>query len=107
MELSIFLPLTQKSGYWQIEMRPESREKTAFGLYEFNVMPFGFTKCGASFPHVMGHILRGLEYRFALIYIDGIIIVSKLFDEHFTHLEEALRRLREANVKLNPKKCSF
>ena len=52
--------------------------------------------------------LRGkIEYRFALIYIDDIIIFSKSIDENLTHLEEVLRRLREANVKLNPKKCSF
>ena len=55
----------------------------------------------------MGHIIRGLEYRFVLIYIDDIIIFSKSIEEHLTHLEEVFRRLREANVKLNPKKCSF
>ena len=54
----------------------------------------------------MGHILRGLEYRFALIYINDIIIFSKSIDEHLTHLED-FRRLCDTNVKLNPKKCSF
>ena len=61
----------------------------------------------ASFQRLIGHILRGLEYRFALIYIDDIIIFSKSIDEHLIHLEEVFRRQREANVKLNPKKCSF
>ena len=106
-----FSTLDLKSGYWQIEMHPESREKTAFvthnGLYEFNVMPFGLTNSGASFQRLVGHILRGLEYRFALIYIDDIVIFSKSIDEHLTHLEEVFRRLREANVKLNPRNCSF
>ena len=106
-----FTTLDLKSGYWQIELDPSAREKTAFvthnGLYEFLVMPFGLTNSGASFQRLMGHILRGLEYRFALIYIDDIIIFSKSIKEHLTHLEEVFRRLREANVKLNPKKCSF
>ena len=106
-----FSTLDLKSSYWQIEMHPDSPEKTAFvthnGLYEFNVMPSGLTNSGASFQRLMGHILRGLEYRSALIYIDDIIIFSKSIDEHLTHLEEVFRRLREANVKLNPKKCSF
>ena len=51
--------------------------------------------------------MRGVEYRFALIYIDHIIIFSKSIDEHLVHLEEVFRRLGDAYVKLNPKKCSF
>ena len=42
-----------------------------------------------------------------MIYIDDIIIFSKSVEDHLVHLEEVFRRLREANVKLNPKKCSF
>ena len=92
-------------------MDPSSREKTVFvthnGLYEFLVMPFGLTNSRASFTRLMGHILRGLEYRFALIYIDDIIIFSKSVEEHLAHLEEIFRRLKEANLKLNRKKCCF
>ena len=67
-------------------------------------MPFGLTNSGASFQRLMGHILQGLEYRLALLYIDDIIIFSKSMDEHLTHLEEVFRGLLEANGKLNPKK---
>ena len=85
-----FTTLDMKSGYWQIELHPSAREKTAFvthnGLYEFLVMPFGLTNSGASFQRLMGHILRGLEYRFALIYIDDVIIFPKSIEDH--HLEE-------------------
>ena len=66
-------------------------------------MPFGLVNSGASFQRLISHILRGLEYRFALVYIDDIIIFSKSIDEHLVHLEEVFRRLRDANVKLNPK----
>ena len=106
-----FTTLDMKSGYWQIELHPSARERTAFvtqnGVYEFLVMPFGLTNSGASFQRLMGHILRELEYRFALIYIDDVIIFSKSIEDHLVHLEEVFRRLREANVKLNPSKCSF
>ena len=70
-------------------------------------MPFGLTNSGASFQRLMAHILRGLEYRFALIYIDDIVIFSKSIDEHLTHFEKVCRRLREANVKLNPKEMQL
>ena len=71
---SVFSTLVLKSGFWQVQMPQDSQQKTAFatqnGLYEFLTMPFRLVNSGASFQRLMGHILRGLEYHFALIYID-------------------------------------
>ena len=40
-----FTTLDLVSGYWQVELQSEDKEKTAFttpeGLFEFNVMLFG------------------------------------------------------------------
>ena len=108
---SVFSTLDLKSSFWQIQMHQDSHQMTAFakhnGLYEFLTMPFGLVNSGANFQRLMGYILRGLEYRFALIYIVDTIIFSKSVDEHLVHLEEVFKRLRDANVKLNPEKCSF
>ena len=51
-----------KSGYWQVEVAPEDREKTAFvcqrGLYEFNVMPFGLSSAPPIFQELMNKVLE-------------------------------------------------
>ena len=106
-----FSTLDLRSGYWQIAMDEESKQKTAFithnGLYEFNVLPFGLCNSPATFQRLMTHILRGLEWSICLVYIDDLIIFSRTFDEHLTHLEQVFKRLREANVRLKPSKCHF
>ena len=91
-------------------MQQDSQQKTAFATHNglgCHDMPYGLANSGASFQRLIGHILRGLEYRLALIYIDDIIIFSASVDEHVVHLKEVFRMLRDANVKLNAKKCSF
>ncbi|CAF4396227.1 unnamed protein product [Rotaria sp. Silwood2] len=52
-----------RSGYWQVEMNNDSREKTAFvthkDLFEFNVMPFGLMNTPATFQGLMDVVKGG------------------------------------------------
>ena len=100
-----------RSGFWQVEMEPHSREHTAFitygGLYEFLVLPFGLTNAPSTYQRLMECVLRNLTYKICLIYLDDILVYSKTFDEHLCHLRQVFDRLRHANLKLKPSKCKF
>jgi predicted aspartyl protease len=106
-----FSALDLKSGYWQVELDPTDKEKTAFstgkGLWQFKVMPFGLCNAPATFERLMEQVLAGLLGDTCLVYLDDIIIVGKDFDDHLRKLEKVLEKLRAANLKLSPKKCSF
>ncbi|KAI8480272.1 hypothetical protein Bbelb_419750 [Branchiostoma belcheri] len=108
---AFFTTLDLTSGYWQVNIDPDDREKTAFttgrGLYQFKVMPFGLTNAPSTFQRLMELLLAGLDWQTCLAYLDDIIVFSRTFQEHLTTLEEVFRRFRTANLKLNAKKCQF
>ena len=100
-----FTTLDLFSGYWQVEMDESSKEFTAFttydGLYEFKVLPFGLCNAPSTFQRLMENVLRGLNWKICLMYINDIIIFSNSFEEHLAHLDLVFSRLREANIKLS------
>lgn len=106
-----FTTLDADSGYWQVELSEDDREKTAFacddGLYHFKVMPFGLCNGPATFQRLMNKVLRGMTWSRCMVYIDDIIIFSTTFNQHLARLEMVLERLKKANIKLNPSKCHF
>lgn len=99
------------SGYWQVEVDPADREKTAFatplGLYEFDRMPFGLCNAPATFQRLMQRCLGSQVNDSLLIYLDDIIVYSGSFDMHLTHLERVFQKLHEHGLKLQPKKCTL
>ncbi|GBM33848.1 Retrovirus-related Pol polyprotein from transposon 297, partial [Araneus ventricosus] len=106
-----FSTLDLKSAYWQVEIQPEDKEKTAFttgqGLWQFKVMPFGLCNAPATFERLMETILRGLTSEACLVYLDDIIIVGRTFQEHLNNIRKVFQRLQKANHKLSLKKCRF
>lgn len=106
-----FTTLDLKSGYWQVEIDPKDKEKTAFstgkGLWQFKVMPFGLCNAPATFERLMEQVLAGLIGDACLVYLDDIIIVGRTFEDHLKNLNRVLSKIQAANLKLSPKKCSF
>ena len=52
-------------------------------------------------------VLAGLRWGICLAYLDDIVVFGHTFEEHLQRLRIVLIRLRDANLKLNPKKCQF
>ncbi|UYV74125.1 K02A2.6-like [Cordylochernes scorpioides] len=90
-----FTSLDLCSGYWQVEVEEQDREKTAFvtpdGLYHFNVLPFGLCNGPATFERLMDNILRTHKWKICLCYLDDTILGC----------------LRKAGLTLNLSKCRF
>lgn len=68
-------------------------------------MAFGLTNAPATFQRLMEKVLFGLTPQKCLCYLDYIIILGKTFDQALENLQLVFQRLREANLKLKPKKC--
>ncbi|KZS03675.1 Uncharacterized protein APZ42_033546, partial [Daphnia magna] len=100
-----------QSGYHQLPLRKEDREKTAFitadGLYHFKVLPFGLSNGPSSFQRAMDVILGGLRWSSCLVYLDDVVVYAPTFETHLLRLNSVLSCLGKAGLKLKGSKCQF
>ena len=105
----VFSTIDLRSGYHHIALGKTSRAKTAFvmpfGKYEFLMVPFGLAQAPAYFQLLMNKVLKGLK--FAMTYLDDIIIFSQDELQHLEHLEIVFGHLQEAGLKMKHSKCDF
>ena len=99
------------SGYNQIAMHPDDKEKTAFttpwGTFMYDKMPFGLMNAGATFQRAMDIAFVGEKDKFVVIYLDDITVFSQSDDEHLKHLRQTFQKCRKFGLSLNPKKSHF
>ena len=105
----VFFTIHLRSGYHHIALGTSSGAKTAFvtpfGKYEFLLVPFGLAQAPVYFQLLMNKVLKGLK--FAMTYLDDIIIFSENESQHLEHLETVFSQLREARLKMKCSKCDF
>lgn len=102
------LDLTRR--YWQVPVAEAARSKTAFatpfGLYQFNVMPFGLQGAPATFQRLMDKVIGGLE-DFSVVYLDNLVVFSETWEEHVAHLRVVFNRIKQAGLTVKARKCQF
>jgi hypothetical protein len=79
------------SGYNQIAMNEQDREKTTFttpwGTFMYGKMYFGLMNAGATFQCAMDISFIGERDKFIVIYLDDLTVFSKTDEEHLIHLK--------------------
>ncbi|GJX13053.1 reverse transcriptase domain-containing protein [Tanacetum coccineum] len=89
----------------------EDEEKTTFitsqGIFCYTKMPFGLRNAGATYQRLVDKAFHKQVGRNLEVYMDDLVIKSPMEDELVRDIEETFKTLREINMKLNPKKCTF
>src|SRR3954467_4046516 len=99
------------SGYNQIMMAEEDREKTAFitesGTYYYRVMPFGLKNAGATYQRLVNKLFKHQIGRNIKVYADNILVKLTKENDQIKDLLKTFEVLKRYNLKLNPQKCVF
>ncbi|KAJ8401533.1 hypothetical protein AAFF_G00378500 [Aldrovandia affinis] len=108
---SWFSSLNLRSGYWQVELAPDVQPKTAFtigqGLWHFRVMPFRLCNAPATFKRLMERVLAHVPQQHCIVYLDDLLVHASDFEGALCNLQEVFAAIRQAGLRLNPKKCQL
>jgi hypothetical protein len=108
---TVFSKIDLRSGYHQLQIKEEDIPKTTFkmrfGHYEFIVLPFGLTNAPGVFMSLMNGVFHEYLDKFVQVFIDDILIYSRMMEEHDEHLRLVLQCLRENKLYGKLSKCSF
>ncbi|KAL8090813.1 hypothetical protein AgCh_040034 [Apium graveolens] len=106
-----FSKIDSRSGYHQLKIKVKDIPKTAFrtkyGHYEFLVMAFDLTNAPATFMDLMNRVFKQYLDKFVIVFIDDILIYSKMEEEHIEHLRISLEILRKEKLYAKFSKCEF
>jgi len=104
-----FTKMDLKNGFNLIRIRKGDEWKTAFrtryGLYEFQVMPFGLMNAPSTFQDMMNHVLSDVLEVGVLAYMDDILVYAKTEEVHDRLVRKVLERLQRNGLAISSEKC--
>jgi hypothetical protein len=99
------------SGYNQIMVHQDDREKTTFttpwGTFMYAKMPFILMNVVVTFQRAMDIEFAEEKDKFIMIYLDGIIVYSDSDEQHLEPMKRVFQKCRRFSILLNPKKSHF
>jgi len=108
---SMFSFMDGFSGYNQIKMAHEDKEKTTFitvwGTFNYKVMSFGLKNAGATYQRAMVTLFHDMMHKEIEVYVDDMIAKAQTAEEHIANLQKLFERLRKYKLRLNSAKCTF
>ena len=97
--------------YHQIPLALDNQENTAFVTptrnYHYKVMPFGLKNAGSTYQRMMTKMFEPQLCKSIKVYIDDMVVKSKMVSEHVGDLKNIFEILRKYKLHLNASKCSF
>lgn len=70
-------------------------------------MPFGVAGGPATFQTLMDTVLDGVNHRFAMAFLDDVLVYSDTLDDHVEHIQCVLEHIRNAGLTINPDKIQL
>ena len=105
-----FSKIDLRSGFFQIRVVPGDVHETAFqtewGSFQWLVMPFGLTNAPSTFQTNMDMIFDDMRL-FTSVYMDDIVVNSKIWEDHLENVNAVLQRLRYRKFYVRISKCEF
>ena len=84
--------------------RHKTEFTTKFGIFEWNVLPFGLCNRPSHFLRMMNPILRKF-IQFVEVYLYDILIYSGILREHQEHVVAVLSALKQEGLQLQGEQC--
>jgi hypothetical protein len=86
---------------------PKTTFRTRYGLYEYTMMSFGLTNAPAYFMYLLNKVFMECLDKFVVVFIDDILIFSKMEEEHEKHLRMVLEKHRSNQLYTKFSKGEF